>query len=110
MQAFELCESLNAVGAVLDLHKLLDNRKALPEAESKMAVLEALGEISRTTGPFYLQVLRRPPRHSIAAFFFHKLAALLTERVEKYVSAWAGGLIYLFRLQPMQNETAYICM
>lgn len=53
LQAFEVCESLNAVGAVLDLHKLLDNRKALPEAESKMAVLEALGEISRTTGAVF---------------------------------------------------------
>lgn len=47
-QAFELCESLNAVGAVLDLHKLLENRKALPE--SKIAVLEALGEISKAAG------------------------------------------------------------
>ncbi|CAM9898509.1 unnamed protein product, partial [Laminaria digitata] len=47
-QAFELCESLNAVGAVLDLHKLLGNRKALPE--SKMAVLEALGDISKAAG------------------------------------------------------------
>lgn len=52
-QAFELCESLNAVGAVLDLHKLLENRKALPE--SKMAVLEALGDISKAAG-MYLRV------------------------------------------------------
>lgn len=50
-QAFELCESLNAVGAVLDLHKLLENRKALPE--SKMAVLEALGDISKAAGMYY---------------------------------------------------------
>jgi len=51
-QVFELCESLNAVGAVLDLHKLLENRKASPE--SKMAVLEALGEISKVTGALKL--------------------------------------------------------
>eukprot|EP00752_Nemacystus_decipiens_P013802 g12254.t1 len=63
-QAFELCESLNAVGAVLDLHKLLDNKKALPEAESKMAVLEALGEISRTTG---LRVVSLLPESVAAA-------------------------------------------
>ena len=51
LQAFELCESLNAVGAVLDLHKLLENRKALPE--SKIAVLEALGDISKAAGMCY---------------------------------------------------------
>lgn len=50
-QAFELCESLNAVGAVLDLHKLLENRKALPV--SKIAVLEALGDVSKAAGMCY---------------------------------------------------------
>lgn len=55
-QAFELCESLNAVGAVLDLHKLLENRKALPE--SKMAVLEALGDISKAAGTYDTCVVR----------------------------------------------------
>ncbi|CAM9613879.1 unnamed protein product [Ectocarpus sp. 6 AP-2014] len=54
-QVFELCESLNAVGAVLDLHKLLDNRKALPE--SRMAVLEALGEVSKAAGLRVVSVL-----------------------------------------------------
>lgn len=48
LQAFELCESLNGVGAVLDLHKLLDNRKASPA--SRVAVLEALGEVSKAAG------------------------------------------------------------
>lgn len=48
LQAFELCESLNAVGTVLDLHKLLENKKA--SAMSKVAVLEALGEVSKAAG------------------------------------------------------------
>lgn len=47
-QVFELCESMNAVGAVLDVHKLLDNRKA--SSESKVAGLDALGEISKAAG------------------------------------------------------------
>lgn len=70
-QAFELCESLNAVGAVLDLHELLDNRKALPEAESKMAVLEALGEISRTTGALAFRFLSfsSPSQVFLKSFF-----------------------------------------
>lgn len=48
LEVFELCESLNAVGAVLDVHKLLENRKASPE--SKIAALEALGQISKASG------------------------------------------------------------
>ena len=54
LQAFELCESLNAVGAVLDLHMLLENRKTSPD--SKMAVLEALGDISKAAGMWYIRV------------------------------------------------------
>ncbi|CAM9429413.1 unnamed protein product, partial [Sphacelaria rigidula] len=44
-QVFALCESLNAVGVVLDVHKLLENRKT--SAEAKVAALDALGEISK---------------------------------------------------------------
>ncbi len=49
------------MGAVLDLHKLLENRKASPE--SKMAVLEALGEISKIAGA--LKVSRQASVFSI---------------------------------------------
>lgn len=73
-QAFELCESLNAVGVVLDLHKLLDNRKALPDPESKMAVLEALGEISRTTGAFLFFYFSRVVR----LLFFYSITHVHT--------------------------------
>lgn len=47
-QTFELCESLNAVAVAVELHKLLDNKKAAPEA--KVAVLEALGDMSKAAG------------------------------------------------------------
>ena len=47
-QAFELCDSLNAVGAVLDLLKLLDNKKA--PSDSKIATLEALGQVAQAAG------------------------------------------------------------
>lgn len=50
MQVFALCESLNAVGVVLDVHKLLENRKT--SAEAKVAALDALGEISKAAGAF----------------------------------------------------------
>lgn len=91
LQAFELCGSLNAVGAILDLHKLLDNRKALPEPASKMAVLEALGEISRTTGAissFHLAVPRCCSILRTLAFFPPLFARL--------VWAWKRSLKGLF--------------
>lgn len=57
MQTFELCESLNAVGTVLDLHKLLENRKASPEA--RIAGLEALGEVSKAAGTSAMTAVSR---------------------------------------------------
>ncbi|CAM9480732.1 unnamed protein product, partial [Choristocarpus tenellus] len=47
-QVFELCESLNAVTVMLDMHKMLDDRKALPW--ERLAVLEALGEVAKAAG------------------------------------------------------------
>lgn len=61
-KAFELCESLNAVGAVLDVHKLLENRKASPE--SRIAALQALGEVSKAAGESNsLQFVYHPKPH-----------------------------------------------